>query len=213
MVLGVTNLKGGVGKTTISQNLAVAFAHEGYSVCLVDTDRNQNSMQWYEVRSDDLPSIRAFSVTDAGLTKSVDSLRKEYDIVIIDGTPSLEDIATRIILVSDLLLIPLVPSAHDLRTLRIFFERFEQAKSFRDDLKAYFFLNYYEERELLPKAIEEILGQYDATLLDTKWKRRAVYRQSAVDGRGVVEDTNKKAIGEVKSLMNEILKTAREVLS
>jgi chromosome partitioning protein len=213
MVLGVTNLKGGVGKTTISQNLAVAFAHEGYSVCLVDTDRNQNSMQWYEVRSADLPNIRAFSVTDAGLTKSVDSLRKEYDIVIIDGTPSLEDIATRIILVSDLLLIPLVPSAHDLRTLGIFFERFEQAKSFRDDLKAYFFLNYYEERELLPKAIEQILGQYDATLLDTKWKRRAVYRQSAVDGRGVVEDTNKKATEEVKDLMNEILKTAREVLS
>ena len=45
MKIGITNLKGGVGKTTLSINLAVCFAHMGYKVCIVDTDTNQNSMQ------------------------------------------------------------------------------------------------------------------------------------------------------------------------
>lgn len=210
MVIGVTNLKGGVGKTTVSQNIAVAFAHEGYSVCIVDTDINQNSMQWYENRSEDRPKVRVFSVTDKGLTKSVKEFAAEYDVVVIDGTPSLSEIASRIILASDILLIPLLPSAHDLRTLEIFFERFNQAKEFRENIPAYFFLNQYEERETLHQDVEGILSEFEIEILPVKWKRRAVYQQVAVDGRGVIESDNKKAKEEVNSLTQALLKIAEK---
>ena len=129
MKIGVTNLKGGVGKTTISQNLAVGLAHIGYKVCIVDTDRNQNSLAWVGERSDDLPNLLAVGLTDSkSLNKMVDQLDKDHDFIVIDGTPSLSEMSTRIILASDLLLIPILPSGHDIRSMQLFFERYEQAK-------------------------------------------------------------------------------------
>lgn len=41
-IVGVTNLKGGVGKTTVTQNLAVALASEGCRVLVVDMDPQAN---------------------------------------------------------------------------------------------------------------------------------------------------------------------------
>ena len=43
MIISVINLKGGVGKTTIAINLAVAFANRGKKVCIIDTDKEQLS--------------------------------------------------------------------------------------------------------------------------------------------------------------------------
>ena len=37
MVISVTNLKGGVGKSTVAQNMAVGFAHKKYKVCILAT--------------------------------------------------------------------------------------------------------------------------------------------------------------------------------
>ena len=95
MVIGITNLKGGVGKTTISQNLAVCFAHMEYKVCIVDTDTNQNSLSWSGARSDDLPSVTVVGITNTkALTKTIKKLLEDYDIVKIDRTPSHSEMTT-----------------------------------------------------------------------------------------------------------------------
>ena len=48
----VTNLKGGVGKTTTAVYLSAAAAETGYDpVVLIDTDRQASSAEWLEERS------------------------------------------------------------------------------------------------------------------------------------------------------------------
>jgi chromosome partitioning protein len=91
MKIGITNLKGGVGKTTISLNLAVCFAHMGYKVCIIDTDANQNSLQWLGVRDENLPDILVAGSTDPkAINKVTDNLQhNQHDIFILDGTPNL----------------------------------------------------------------------------------------------------------------------------
>ena len=53
MIISVTSLKGGVGKSTIAQNLAVCLAHNGVNVCIADADpANENSGNWGNIRSE-----------------------------------------------------------------------------------------------------------------------------------------------------------------
>lgn len=207
MKIGITNLKGGVGKTTISQNLAVCFAYMDYKVCIVDTDTNQNSLAWNGVRDENLPNILVVGSTDSNaLNKSVESLHKDHEIVIIDGTPSLSKMTTRIILSSDILLIPILPSGHDFRSMSQFFERYEQAKEFKPDIPAYFLLNQYASNVNVHQDMKDILGQFDLPILETTVRHRVAYNKTGIEGRGVYEYTDNKAKQEMVNLTNEILK-------
>ena len=212
MKIGVTNLKGGVGKTTISQNLAVGLAHVGYKVCIVDTDRNQNSLAWVGERNDDLPNLLAVGITDSkALNKMVDQLDKDHDFIIIDGTPSLSEMSTRIILASDLLLIPILPSGHDIRSMQLFFERYEQAKEFRDNIPAYFFLNQFSDKVKLHQSTVDLLKDFGIGMLKTKFRRRIAYAETSITGQGVYEYSDPKAKEEVVDLTKEVLSIAKKL--
>jgi len=213
MRIGISNLKGGVGKTTITQNLAVCFAHMNYKVCLVDTDTNQNSLSWYGARDEGLPAITVVGATDSrALNKTVDSLHKDYDIILIDGTPSLSEMTTRIILASDILLIPIRPGAHDFRTMEEFFSRYEQAKEFRNHIPAYFILNEYSKQKNVHQGIRTMLeNEFDIPILETTLKTRVVYAETSITGAGVYESSDVKAKSEAVSLTNEVLQIAEQL--
>lgn len=209
MKIAVTNLKGGVGKTTLSQNLAVCFAHMGFKTCIVDTDTNQNSLVWAGARSESLPPIMVVGVTDAkALAQAVNNLHRDYEVVIIDGTPSLGEMTTRIILCSDLLIIPILPSAHDYRAMAPFFERYEQAKEYRDEIPAYFLVNQHSTQANVYKAMKETIGHLGLEVLETYISKRAAYAETAIDGRGVYETGDAKAKDEIIRLTREILEKA-----
>lgn len=56
--ISIINLKGGVGKTTTAVNLAYALGEEmGYSILLIDNDKQGNASQHYGVHSYDTNSI------------------------------------------------------------------------------------------------------------------------------------------------------------
>ena len=99
MIIAVTNLKGGVGKSTLSQNIAVGLSHLRYKVCLVDTDDNKSSLQWFGVRDKELSKLAVVGVTETeALHQTVKDLDEHYDFIVIDGTPSLLKMTTSIIL-------------------------------------------------------------------------------------------------------------------
>ena len=71
MIISVTSLKGGVGKSTITQNLAVCFAHSGYKVCIADADTNQSALRWSSLRDADLPPVPAFGTPEKTLSSNI----------------------------------------------------------------------------------------------------------------------------------------------
>lgn len=212
MRIGVSNLKGGVGKSTISQNLAVCFAHMGYKVIIVDTDTNQNSLQWSGVRDENLPTVMVVGITDTkALNKTIDHLNRDYDIVIIDGTPSLSEMTTRIILASDILLIPIRPGAHDFRTMNEFFERYSQAEEFRDEIPAYFILNEYSDQKTVHRGIRDMIeGSFEIPIMDTALKNRVAYAETSILGTGVYEYPDVRAKEEIVALTREVLEKAEK---
>jgi chromosome partitioning protein len=69
MIISVTSLKGGVGKSTVAQNLAVNFAHMKYKVLLIDTDANGSSVRRSGLRTAGLPAVQVIGLPDAEALK------------------------------------------------------------------------------------------------------------------------------------------------
>ena len=210
MIIAVTNLKGGVGKTTIATNLAVCLAHRGHQVCVVDTDLDQHSsMEWAGAREAASMRVPVYGVAEKQLNKEVEDLRKRFDFVVIDGTPHLSELADRTILASDLVLIPLLPSIYDFRGFESFLKRFNQVRSLREasggKVAAMVVLNRVMPNTNISKDIETALGEHEIKLAATKLINRVSYVDTATTGQGVVEFRDKKAKDEIESLVDEML--------
>jgi chromosome partitioning protein len=215
MVVAITNLKGGVGKTTIATNLAVSLTHRGYDVCIVDTDLGQqSSMEWSGNRSEDLKAIPVYGVTIKQLNKEVEGLKNRFDIVIVDGTPQLSELADRTILASDLLLIPLTPSIYDYRGFENFLTRFQQVKEVREasgaSIEAYVVLNRVVPNTNVSKDIQNAIAEYEIGLLKTQLANRIAYVDTAAEGKGVIEYKDPKAKNEINLLTDEVLELAQK---
>jgi len=212
MILSVTSLKGGVGKSTVAQNLAVCFAHAGYKVCICDVDTNQSAIRWSGLRPDDVPAIPVFGWPDGiELSKNVKLISKDYEIVIIDGTPSLNKVTSKIILLADLLLIPIIPSGLDMWATEQFMERYKDAQEEREKLiPAYFLMNQYQNTNLA-KEVKEVLDETIIPVLKTTLKSRTAYREAVIKGLGVVEYKDEKAKEETVALFNELSKIVKKL--
>jgi chromosome partitioning protein len=213
MRIAVTNLKGGVGKTTITTNLAVEFVHNGQKVCIVDTDLGQKSaMEWSGSRSEHAPHIPVFGAISKQLNKEIAKLNEEFDVVMIDGTPQLSELAERTVLASDLLIIPISPSIYDLRAFESFYEKVEQINSVREDqdlrrVSVFVIINRISEKTNLGKEIIEALSDYtEVKVFQTKLANRIAYAESATQGSGVYEWKDAKAKAEFNQLAQEVFK-------
>src|SRR3546814_9469455 len=119
MILAVGNTKGGVGKTTLAVNLAVARALAGRDLLLVDGDEQGTALTFTELRADRLgqAGYTAVALTGAALRSQVRQLAAKYDDIIIDvggrDTGSLRGALT----VADTLLVPVQPRSFDVWAL------------------------------------------------------------------------------------------------
>lgn len=216
MVLSVINLKGGVGKTTIATNLAVAFALDGYKVVLLDTDKGQNSAELWGANRNCLPPVSVKSVTvESNLSKVVESEMNNFDVVIIDGTPTLSTLAQKTILVSDLVIIPVQPSVYDLRAYEKFLITFSDCKEAKatlgKEVHAVALMNRANNTTLLSKEVSDALSLHTVALLTTKITNRVSYADTATTGQSVLESKDMKAKPEIQALYAEIKEKLKQI--
>ena len=149
LILSIINNKGGVGKTTITVNLAHAIANKGKSVLVVDSDPQSNTSSIFTPNPDllnpnslynlfdnnlpieeciyktgydgldILPNVHETSQLEIDLYKDVnmsycmlrDSLRDyadaNYDITIIDCSPTLGLFTIQALISSDVVIVPI----------------------------------------------------------------------------------------------------------
>ncbi len=122
----VANPKGGAGKTTLSTNLAGAFANQGKSVTLCDLDRQQSALRWMAFRDPVLPPVTGYF----GGGQIVLNLPQEADWVVLDAPAGLQGYKLNDYLrVVDKVVVPLVPSIFDMAATEDFLN------SIRNDMR------------------------------------------------------------------------------
>ena len=86
MIVSFLSQKGGVGKSTLAQNLAVAAAAHGWRVLIADLDPLQGTSARWSGRRAELPGERAdVEARKAHSTWGITSAARSYDLVVVDG--------------------------------------------------------------------------------------------------------------------------------
>ena len=65
-------------------------------------------------------------------------------------------------------------------------------------------LNFYSSQRRLDRDIEQALTDLGMKLFNSKLSSRVAYKEAIIDGLGVVETKDKKAIEEIQTLFEEI---------
>ncbi len=119
-VIVIAGRKGGIGKSTITGNLAAEFAAMGQTVIALDADPQHSLMEW--ARQGDGMLSRCVETVDRSTPSAIQTrLRasaEAADIVLVDTPPGIPDVAYQTMLVADLVLLPCGPSPLDLFPLK-----------------------------------------------------------------------------------------------
>ena len=108
----VASSKGGVGKTTVSTNLAAYFARAGKHTAIVDADRQGSSRLWCEKRAGLEAAVLPLDGTRRGWDKQ---LPDDTQRLIVDGPAgTMADDVAQFLDRVDAVVVPVLPSVLDL---------------------------------------------------------------------------------------------------
>jgi chromosome partitioning protein len=212
MIVTVGNTKGGVGKTTIAVNLAIARALAGRDVWLIDGDRQGTAQTAISIRADagHAPGISCASYPDGvTLRAQVQQQASKFDDIIIDAGGRDSTALRAALVLSDVLLVPFQPRSYDVWALDDIAGLVDEARSVRDGLRAYAVLNCADPGETSTDNIEAAAAVADVPqfeYLPTPLRRRKAYSNAAGQGLSVLElkPSDKKAIDELNSLIIQL---------
>jgi len=210
-VITVFNQKGGCGKTTITMSLAGAIGLRGYSSLVVDMDPQGTASRWASsaLEGSSFPaSVISLAPMEGKMHREVKNHLESFDVIFIDCPPAMNSAApTSAMLVSDLALIPVVPSPADMWAAESAKRLVEAAQVTNDTLVARIVANMVQRSTSLAKDLLQVLEEdTEVPLMKSTLASRSIFRETQLSGATVHSVSSaKKAIEEVEAMTDELL--------
>ena len=207
MILTVGNTKGGVGKTTLALNIAIARAIAGRDVWLIDGDRQGTAQTAIALRADAgrEPAIACAQYADgSALRAQLQHQSKKFEDIIIDAGGRDSTALRAALVLSDVLLVYFAPRSLDVWALADICVLIDDARSVRDGLRVYTVLYCADTHGTDNQEAAEAVADYPQLVyLNTPIKRRKAIANAAGQGLSVLEAIPKdvKANDELNALM------------
>lgn len=169
--IGISNTKGGVGKTTTSMYLATAYTQQGKSVEVWDADPQGSATDW-AYGSEDNGQPLPFPVTSVNY-RELKRKTSSADIVIIDTPPGdsqiLDSASSRV----DVLVIPTKPAVLDMTRV------WATVDAIPVDLPAIVLMTHVNPRTVSYQQALEALAEGEIAVFDTPIKNLETIKNGA----------------------------------
>ena len=216
MIITITNQKGGVAKSTTSQNLGAGLANRGYKVLLIDLDAQANltlscgvkepAKTVYSILKDKtltadaitpikenlslIPASLALSTADLELNgvgkeyklaEALESVKNDYDYIIIDTPPALSILTVNALTVADKVIIPAQADLFSLEAIKQLNNTIETIRRYTNKglTIAGILLARYNNRNILTQELTEVLNT-TAEYLQTKVFKNTIREAVAI---------------------------------
>ena len=212
-IIGIIQVKGGAGRSTIATNLAGMMAAKK-RVALIDCDMPQaTSASWYSIRkaNNKHGSLTIATAADhTQLIAEIERLNADHDIIIIDAPPRIAEITRVALILSNICIVPLGASLADIWATSDLLATIDLAKEHKPNVDVRILWNKFRPSTKSAKDLSlEVKEQLKLKELGTKLGYRVAYSDAFGEGLTVTEWTDKTARDEMLMLgveLNHLLK-------
>lgn len=210
MILTVGNIKGGVGKSTLACNIAVAlsFQGKGGGVLLIDGDKQGSAADFAQSRADLLSEAGFTCVRAQGkeVVNQVVTMRDKFSHIVIDAGGQDNPSLRAGLAVSDKVLVPVAPRSFETWALEGMAALIEEASISNPKLEAFAVLNLAFPRGSDNSQTQDIIREDypKLNLIEPPVVQRKAFSDGAGQGLSVLElkPRNPDAIAELIGLIS-----------
>lgn len=205
-IIGIVQVKGGAGRSTLATNLAGELSKVGKTV-IIDCDMPQGtSASWYSVRQQNGKATNLTADTASTHKELVSKIeQQDADFVVLDSPPRIAEMTRAILVLADLCIVPVGASAAEIWATSDILDLITQAEKVKPITARMIWTRYRPQTKLAQELTALAADQLNLKPLTTTLGMRVAYMEALGDGRTVAELPDQNAKTEIQLLTKEVL--------
>jgi len=219
-IIAVANSKGGVGKTTLCRNLALACKLNDETVLALDCDPQKSMQNFFSQRAERLDAIDIDCDVKSealNLKRYIQHKTESFDRVIVDVGGRDSGALRQVLLAAEAVIIPTTTGQESTDALEQMMEVLEDVRGVNESLQAFLLINMVPSdvhdttASVTAEGLKELYENANTTVLNSQIKQRKAWLQSAYGGFAIWEiPRGEKAAEEFNKVIDELVE--KEVL-